>query len=55
MDAINTRELQGLLGRHSLGIKHLAEPGPDEAQLLTMTQAALRAPDHASSHKAGCV
>jgi nitroreductase len=39
--------LQGLLGRHSQGIKHLAEPGPDEAQLLTMTQAALRAPDHA--------
>jgi nitroreductase len=47
LDATNVPMLQGLLGRHSLGIKHLAEPGPDEAQLLTMTQAALRAPDHA--------
>jgi hypothetical protein len=47
MDAVNALMLQGLLGRHSQGIKHLAEPGPDEAQLLTMTQAALRAPDHA--------
>ena len=47
MDPINAPMLQGLLGRHSQGIKHLAEPGPDQAQLLTMTQAALRAPDHA--------
>ena len=47
VEFIDTSMLQGLLGRHSLGIKHLAEPGPDEAQLLTMTQAALRAPDHA--------
>ena len=47
LDAVNPPMLQGLLGRHSLGIKHLAEPGPDAAQLLTMTQAALRAPDHA--------
>ena len=44
---MNPTMLQGLLGRHSLGIKYLAEPGPDDAQLLTMTQAALRAPDHA--------
>jgi len=48
MDATNPSMLQGLLGRHSQGIKHLSEPGPDEAQLLTMVQAALRAPDHAS-------
>ena len=47
VEFIDTPMLQGLLGRHSLGIKHLAEPGPDLAQLLTMTQAALRAPDHA--------
>ncbi len=39
--------LQGLLGCHSQGIKHLAEPGLDEVQLLKMTQAALRAPDYA--------
>ncbi len=39
--------LHSLLGRHSLGIKHLAEPGPDEDQLQLMAQAALRAPDHA--------
>lgn len=47
VDPTNSPMRQGLLGRHSLGIKHLAEPGPDEAQLLAMTQAALRAPDHA--------
>ncbi len=47
MHTSNTALLHGLLGRHSQGIKHLAEPGPDEAQLLTLTQAALRAPDHA--------
>jgi len=47
METTKLPMLQGLLGRHSLGIKHLAEPGPDETQLLTMTQAALRAPDHA--------
>jgi hypothetical protein len=41
---MNPTMLQGLLGRHSLGVKHLAEPGPDAAQLLTMTEAAL--PDH---------
>jgi hypothetical protein len=44
MDLINTPMLQGLLGRHSQGVMHLAEPGPDESRLLTMTQAALRAP-----------
>lgn len=39
--------LRGLLTRHSLGIKHLVDPGPDAAQLDLMVQAALRAPDHA--------
>ncbi|HSI58939.1 MAG TPA: nitroreductase [Ideonella sp.] len=39
--------LQGLLSRYSLGIKHLGEPGPDDAALRLMTEAALHAPDHA--------
>ncbi len=38
--------LQALLDRHSVGPKHLAEPGPDEAQLALMVAAALRGPDH---------
>jgi nitroreductase len=38
--------LAGLLTRHSLGPRWLVEPGPDAAQLLLATQAALRAPDH---------
>ena len=38
--------MQVLLGRYSLGIKHLVEPGPDDQQLETMVRAALRAPDH---------
>jgi nitroreductase len=36
-----------LIGRHSLGIKHLGEPGPDDAALTWMAEAALHAPDHA--------
>ncbi|WP_284615197.1 nitroreductase family protein [Aquabacterium humicola] len=36
-----------LCARQSVGAKHLAEPGPDEAQLQRMVEAALRAPDHA--------
>ena len=39
--------IDSLVGRHSLGGKHLAEPGPDEAQLTLMAEAALHAPDHA--------
>lgn len=39
--------LQALLARQSLGGKHLVEPGPDDAALTLMVQAALRAPDHA--------
>lgn len=38
--------LDGLLTRYSLGIKYLREPGPDDAQLRLLAQAALRAPDH---------
>lgn len=40
--------LDSLLSRRSQGIKHLVEPGPDDAALALMTQAALHAPDHAS-------
>lgn len=39
--------LDALLGRHSVGPKHLVEPGPGDAELACMVQAALRAPDHA--------
>ncbi len=38
--------LEALLGRYSVGPKHLIAPGPDEAQLRLMVAAALRAPDH---------
>lgn len=38
--------LQLLLGRYSLGVKHLDEPAPSPAELALMVQAALRAPDH---------
>ena len=40
--------LATLLGRHSQGIKHLADPAPTDAQIDLMAAAALRAPDHAS-------
>ncbi|MGQ3054676.1 MAG: nitroreductase family protein [Roseateles sp.] len=39
--------LDALLTRYSVGPKHLIEPGPSDAQLALMAQAALRAPDHA--------
>ncbi|MBL8288618.1 MAG: nitroreductase [Rubrivivax sp.] len=39
--------LRSLLSRHSLGGKHLVEPGPDDAALRLMAEAALHAPDHA--------
>lgn len=39
--------LDALLGRYSVGPKHLVEPGPTDAQLVLMAEAALRAPDHA--------
>lgn len=38
--------LAPLLGRYSVGGKHLREPAPDDAALRLMTEAALRAPDH---------
>lgn len=44
---LNPGLLEALLGRHSQGIRHLVEPGPDTHQLGLMAQAALRAPDHA--------
>ena len=38
--------LQGLLSRYSVGPKHLIEPGPSDAELRLMVEAALRGPDH---------
>ena len=43
---MDTTALGVLLGRYSLGPKHLGEPGPDDVALQVMVQAALRAPDH---------
>lgn len=43
-----TPALAALLARHSTGPKHLVEPGPSDTELLTLTAAALRAPDHAA-------
>jgi nitroreductase len=37
-----------LLQRHSLGIKHLTDPGPSDEELQVMLQVAMRAPDHGS-------
>lgn len=39
--------LAGLMGRFSVGAKHLEGPAPSLDALLRMTEAALRAPDHA--------
>ena len=38
--------LQTLISRHSLGVRHLREPGPGDAELALMAEAALHAPDH---------
>jgi len=38
--------IHGLLGRFSVGAKHLAAPGPDDGAIAIMVTAALRAPDH---------
>lgn len=43
---MNLSAINSLLSRYSLGIKHLAEPGPSDAQLQTLVAAALRGPDH---------
>lgn len=40
--------LDALLDRHSIGQRYLIEPGPSDDELLTLTQAAMRAPDHAA-------
>lgn len=40
--------LQALLDRHSIGQRYLVEPGPNDDELRTLTEAALRAPDHAA-------
>ena len=45
---MNAPTLDALLSRHSLGGKHLLEPGPSSAELARMAQVALRAPDHDS-------
>lgn len=44
--AMSADPLDALLGRYSLGVRHLAEPGPDDATLRRLTEVALRAPDH---------
>ncbi|OWQ91617.1 nitroreductase [Roseateles aquatilis] len=46
--AANVDGLRLLLSRGSVGPKHLTAPGPDEAQLRLMVEAALHAPDHAA-------
>jgi len=43
---MTTDGLTLLTTRASVGPKHLTEPAPDEAQLRTMLEAALHAPDH---------
>ncbi len=40
--------LHALLERHSTGPRCLTEPGPSDAELLTLAEAALRSPDHAA-------
>ncbi len=47
MTTANSPIIASLHSRHSLGSKYLAEPGPDDAALVAMATAALRAPDHA--------
>lgn len=46
-DPPGPQALQALLGRYSVGPRHLVEPAPTDAQLALMAEAALRAPDHA--------
>jgi len=43
---MNSALLEGMLSRYSLGVKHLTDPGPGDAQLRKMVEAALHAPDH---------
>jgi nitroreductase len=44
--AVRAAALDLLTSRHSVGPKHLAAPGPSDAQLHSAFAAALRAPDH---------
>jgi nitroreductase len=44
--AVRAAALDLLTARHSVGPRHLAAPGPSDAQLQTAFAAALRAPDH---------
>jgi nitroreductase len=47
MDPMMTPDvLNTLLSRYSLGVKHLAEPGPSDDELRLMADVALRGPDH---------
>ena len=39
-----TNGIDALLSRYSLGVKHLIEPGPNDAQLAKIAGLALRAP-----------
>ncbi len=43
---MQSEALAVLLTRQSVGARHLVEPGPDDAALRLMCEAALRAPDH---------
>ncbi len=43
---MQSEALPVLLTRQSVGARHLVEPGPDDAALRLMCEAALRAPDH---------
>lgn len=43
---MNSDVLNTLLSRYSLGVKHLAEPGPSDDELRLMADVALRGPDH---------
>jgi nitroreductase len=45
-EAVRGAALALILGRHSTGPKHLVEPGPSQADIVRLVQAALRAPDH---------
>ena len=46
-DPTNGSAVGVLLSRYSVGGKHLVDPAPTQDELLQMTAAALRAPDHA--------
>lgn len=44
--SVQAQTLRELLTRHSVGSRHLVDPGPDAVQLRLMAQVACRAPDH---------